>query len=39
MSQEVNDLNNLQGLLKDVYHETPKKPTKKKRKFKVLSKG
>lgn len=38
MSQSVNDCNNLGGLLKDVYHEAPKKATKKKRIFKVLSK-
>lgn len=36
MSQDVNDLSNLQGLLKDVYAEPKKK--KKARKFKSLEK-
>lgn len=36
MSQEVNDLNNLQGILKTQY-EPNSKPTRKKRKFKCLS--
>lgn len=38
MSQSVNDLNNLQGLLKDQYGSVPQKPQKKKRKFKVFNK-
>lgn len=38
MAQEVNDLNNLQGLLKDQYGSVPQKPQKKKRKFKALNK-
>lgn len=38
MSQNVNDLNNLQGLTKNQYGSITQNPKKKKRKFKSLEK-